>query len=338
MLKASGVLISSYEQFQPELSTLAQQAGASIWLDPASASLALWQWAKPAAIVSTKFPIALWKAVKNEAEQNGMRSCHVQDAVALTRFLSWLETDGVGVSETRAAAKLLEFRKEESGFVCVSFDTILGAGANGAIIHYHPTDKRPAVIGSQDVVLIDSGGHYRNGTTDVTRTVHMGTPTEHQKRCYTRVLQGHVDMARAVVANNIRPGDLDILARLPLFSDGLDYRHGTGHGVGAYLNVHEYPPGVFGRSTDSLTLQPGFIFSNEPGYYESGAFGIRIESLLLCKKAQTRHSFHHASYLDFENLTVVPFSRKLIEVDLLSQDQVRRVFFCQVCFLMLHLD
>jgi Xaa-Pro aminopeptidase len=236
------------------------------------------------------------------------------------------------VTEVEACQKLFEFRKQEDGFVGISFNTILGTGANGAIIHYHPTDKRPAVIGAEDVVLVDSGGHYRNGTTDVTRTIHMGSPTPHQRRCYTRVLQGHVDMARAVVSASIRPDQLDLVARLPLFADGLDYRHGTGHGVGAYLNVHEYPCLVSSVAKDNVPLQPGYIFSDEPGYYESGNFGIRIESLVLCKKANLQHKFHHPYYLEFENLTVVPFCRKLIDVDLLNNDQVRLLFanFCLV--------
>jgi Xaa-Pro aminopeptidase len=290
-LKSFGVTVSHYDKFTSSLAELASQHNAKVWLDPASANMHLWQSAKAATIVSVKFPIAMWKAVKNVAEQNGMRSCHVQDAVALTRFLSWLEDHGVGVSETQAVEKLLQFRQEEEGFVGVSFDTILGTGANGAIIHYRPTDARPAVIGANDMVLIDSGGHYRNGTTDVTRTVHMGTPTEHQVLSFQN--RESVSSAFLFVRNGatrecfrvmwiwqewwcprrlvqIRFGlfwfgklnsfptlqQLDILARVPLFSDGLDYRHGTGHGVGAFLNVHEYPPGVSGAIGDATTLQP----------------------------------------------------------------------------------
>ncbi len=209
-----------------------------------------------------------------------------------------------------------------------SFGTILGSGANGAIIHYRPSAARPALVGPDAMLLVDSGGHYESGTTDVTRTVHTGEPSAHQRRCYTRVLQGHVDLARAVVSSQVRGEQLDILARLPLFADGLDYRHGTGHGVGAYLNVHEAPPSVnSGRGSAHYDgpLLPGFIFSDEPGYYESGAFGIRIESLLLANPVATRHTFHAPYYLGFENLTVVPFSRKLIDVDLLSRDQIEYI-------------
>ncbi len=195
----NSVSVDSYENFWPALSQLAKQENASLWLDPNSANLVVWNTAKEANIVSSEFPIALWKvglgnnvlfvclflflhlqAIKNEAEQNGMRQCHVQDAVALTRFLCWLSKHGVGVSEVDAAQRLLEFREEEEGFVGISFRSILGTGGNGAIIHYSPSPDRPFVIGSDDMVLIDSGGHYKNGTTDVTRTVHMGTPTEHQ--------------------------------------------------------------------------------------------------------------------------------------------------------------
>jgi Xaa-Pro aminopeptidase len=204
----------------------------------------------------------------------------------------------------------------------------MGSGANGAIIHYHPSELRPALVSPDAMLLVDSGGHYTSGTTDVTRTIHTGTPTAHQKRCYTRVLQGHVDMARAVVSSAVRGEQLDILARLPLFADGLDYRHGTGHGVGAYLNVHESPPSVNGGRGSAHydgPLLPGFIFSDEPGYYESGAFGIRIESLLLANPVATRHTFHSPYYLGFENLTLVPFSRQLIEAELLSREQVEYI-------------
>ncbi len=326
-LDAQSVLVDAYEQFYKDLSRISGMPGARIWLDRHSTNCRVWEAAQPADIEDSVLPIDLWKAVKNEAEQNGMRDCHVRDAVALTRFLAWLEEEAKRrtILETEAADVLLSFRREEAGFVAPSFETILGAGANGAVIHYRPSALRPASVTSDCMVLIDSGGHYVDGTTDVTRTVHTGSPTPHQRRCYTRVLQGHVDLARAVVAPTTRAEQLDILARLPLYSDGLDYRHGTGHGVGAYLNVHESPPSVNsgkGSATYDGPLLPGFIFSDEPGYYESGSFGIRIESLLLTRKANTQHHFHFPHYLSFENLTLVPFCRKLIDRDLLSSDQV----------------
>ena len=328
-LEAEKVRLADYDAFFVELEKVLRHLPAKVWLDPNTACVRLIEAVSASAangVEKSALPIDLWKALKNTAEQNGMRDAHVKDASAVTRFLAWVSEAALQgkVTEVDACNKLLEYRSQEEGFVGISFETIMGTGGNGAIIHYHPSDERPAVIGSDDMLLIDSGGHYKNGTTDITRTIHLGNPTEHQKRCYTRVLQGHVDMARAVIAPTVRPDQLDLIARLPLHSDGLDYRHGTGHGVGAYLNVHEYPCSVSSRPS-SLAMQPGFIFSDEPGYYESGKFGIRIESLLLCKKAETRHTFHFANYLDFENLTVVPFSRKLIDVDLLSNDQIKYI-------------
>lgn len=332
-LHEKGVEVKDEKDLSAELRKL-RQAGAKFWVDGETVNVARAEesGAKEGDPVS---PLGAWKATKNAAEQRGMRACHVKDAVALTRFLAWLEEEGVGVSEMDAAEMLRQLRAQESGFLSISFETILGSGAHGAIIHYSPESCHPSKIGSEDVVLVDSGGHYREGTTDVTRTIHMGSPTPHQRRCYTRVLQGHIDLARAIIAPTTRAGQLDLIARLPLFQDGLDYRHGTGHGVGCCLNVHEYPPLISsGTSAASMScIVPGMIFSDEPGYYEKDVFGVRIESLLLCHTVDTLHRFHHNHYLAFENLTIVPFCRKMIDVSLLSREQVEYIdHFHTQCF------
>ncbi|RKP22752.1 peptidase M24, structural domain-containing protein [Syncephalis pseudoplumigaleata] len=210
----------------------------------------------------------------------------------------------------------------------LSFDTISGSGPNGAIIHYKPDPETCAVVKRDQMYLCDSGGQYRDGTTDVTRTFHFGTPTDYEKRCFTRVLQGHIAIDRAVFPATttdatLPPGfSLDILARAPLWRDGLDYRHGTGHGVGSFLNVHEGPQGIGYRPyCHEVPLMEGMTITNEPGYYEDGQFGIRIENVLLVHKVKTPQQFANVDYLGFENVTMVPIHKKLIDVDLLSPEE-----------------
>eukprot|EP01104_Vermistella_antarctica_P004148 TRINITY_DN14654_c0_g1_i1.p1 TRINITY_DN14654_c0_g1~~TRINITY_DN14654_c0_g1_i1.p1 ORF type:complete len:659 (-),score=124.35 TRINITY_DN14654_c0_g1_i1:1384-3327(-) len=275
-------------------------------------------------------PIILEKAIKNEVELEGMRRCHLRDAAALVSFLAWLEQELVenankALDECSVADRLQEFREELTDFVSLSFDTISGSGPNGAIIHYHPMPDTCAKLSTELMYLCDSGGQYRDGTTDVTRTVHFGKPTAHEIRCFTRVLQGHIALDAAVFPEGTNGYQLDLLARQYLWKDGLDYQHGTGHGVGAFLNVHEGPHGISFRPTSrDVALEPGMVVTNEPGYYESGAFGIRIENEMIVKEIETPHHFpKDKRYFGFEPITLVPLQRELFDYSLLSPSDVK---------------
>lgn len=270
-------------------------------------------------------PVVAAKAIKNETEVAGMREAHLRDAVALANFLCWLEKQiagGAVLTECDVDEKLNQCRAEQQGFVEPSFPTIAGANGNGAIIHYRPEPETCGKVDGNTLLLLDSGGQYDCGTTDITRTMHFGTPSDHMKACYTRVLQGHIGLDRAVFPEGTPGLALDTLARMPLWSMGLNYRHGTGHGVGAALNVHEGPQSISTRYNITTPLQAGMIVSNEPGYYEDGAFGIRIENLVLIKEADTSFRFGGQSYFAFEGLTMCPIQTKLIDLSLLSAVEV----------------
>jgi Xaa-Pro aminopeptidase len=212
---------------------------------------------------------------------------------------------------------------EQAGFVGLSFDTISSTGPNGAIIHYKPEKPSAARINADLVYLCDSGGQYIDGTTDVTRTLHFRTPSAHEKRCFTRVLQGHIAIDTAVFPDGTTGYLLDILARRALWADGLDFRHGTGHGVGAFLNVHEGPHGCGTRiAYNDIPLVPGMTLTNEPGYYEDGNFGIRIENVMLVRKVETPHNFGGRGYYGFEHVTLVPIQLKMIDRSLLTHNEI----------------
>ncbi|CAI9303350.1 unnamed protein product [Lactuca saligna] len=346
-LKKAGIELKPYDSILSEIKSLAAR-GAHLWLDTSSVN---------AAIVSTyatacdKFleglgnnskskgknlsgapsafckssPISLAKAVKNDAELEGMRNSHLRDAAALAEFWSWLEEEmskKTVLTEVEVSDKLLEFRSSQSGFVDTSFDTISGSGANGAIIHYRAEPESCSIVDTQKLFLLDSGAQYLDGTTDITRTVHFGQPSERQKECFTRVLQGHIALDQAVFPENTPGFVLDAFARSSLWKVGLDYRHGTGHGVGAALNVHEGPQSISFRFGNMTPLLKGMIISNEPGYYEDHAFGIRIENLLFVKEVNTPNRFGGITYIGFEKLTFVPIQTKLVDLTLLSAAEV----------------
>lgn len=333
-LATSGVTVCAYEAIMEDVAALAA-AGKAIWVDAASASVALYDAAagvdraNEAAVVTAPSPVSAAKAVKNSAELAGMRAAHVRDAVALVRFLTWLSgavaaAPAEGVRETTAADVLETYRAGMPHFFTPSFETISGSGANGAIIHYSAAGAgSTASVTAEDMYLLDSGGQYVDGTTDVTRTMHHGTPTAYQRGCFTRVLQGHIALASAVFPPGTTGLMLDALARLPLWRAGLDYRHGTGHGVGAALNVHEGPHSIAPRpAANGTALAVGMVVSNEPGYYEDGAFGIRIENLVEVIPAETAGSFGGGGYMRFRELTLVPLDRGLIDVALLTAAEV----------------
>jgi len=265
------------------------------------------------------------KAIKNSTELEGFRQCHIRDGAALARYFSWLEeqlNNGVKLNESQGSDQLAKFRSELDHFRGLSFQTISSTGPNGAIIHYAPDPDDCDIIKKDQIYLCDSGGQYLDGTTDVTRTWHFGTPTQEEKRAFTRVLQGHISIDTAIFPTGTTGYLIDSFARRALWQDGLDYRHGTGHGIGHYLNVHEGPHGIGTRiALNASPLKPGMTISNEPGYYADGRFGIRIESIVLVREVKTPNNFGDKGYLGFENITVCPIQTKLVDVTLMSEGE-----------------
>jgi len=271
-----------------------------------------------AKIAEAPDPVALPRACKNATEQDGTRAAHLRDGVAMVNFLAWLSA-ARSETELSAATKLLTYRGRADKFRGESFPAISGAGEDGAIIHYRVTPETDRPIKPNEVYLIDSGGQYLDGTTDITRTLWTGPEAAPAdiKANVTRVLAGHVALARAVFPEGVAGGHLDAFARSELWRAGLDYDHGTGHGVGSYLSVHEGPAGI-SRAAKPVPLQPGMILSDEPGYYLPGAYGVRLENLVLVQPADFPES--RKKFLRFETLTLVPFDRALIEPAMLAPD------------------
>ncbi|WP_321396592.1 aminopeptidase P family protein [Emcibacter sp.] len=274
-----------------------------------------------AVIVEGQDPCLLPKAMKNDVEIKGTRAAHNRDAVAVCKFLAWLDTAGPkgSIDEAAAAEKLLSFREEQDLFRDTSFDTISGAGPNGAIVHYRVTPDSSRTLEPDMLYLVDSGGQYLDGTTDITRTVCIGTPTEEQKDRFTRVLKGHIALAQARFPHGRSGAHLDSLARKPLWDVGLDYDHGTGHGVGSYLGVHEGPQSI-SRLGFGVPLEQGMILSNEPGYYKEGEYGIRIENLILVR--ERRFDEEERPMLSFETLTHVPIDKRLINAYMMTTAEI----------------
>jgi Xaa-Pro aminopeptidase len=265
-------------------------------------------------------PIALMKAVKNEIEIAGARAAHLRDGAAVTRFLAWFDREAPGgkLTEIEAVAALESFRRDTGLLKDISFPTIAGAGPDGAIVHYRVTTQSNRVIAPSELFLIDSGGQYEDGTTDITRTIAVGEPTAEMRDRFTRVLKGHIAIARAIFPEGTTGAQLDSFARQFLWAQGLDFDHGTGHGVGSYLSVHEGPARISKLGTTAL--KAGMILSNEPGYYKTGAFGIRIENLVLVVGAAAVPGAEKALYA-FETLTLAPIDRRLIVAEMLTPDE-----------------
>jgi Xaa-Pro aminopeptidase len=262
-------------------------------------------------------PVSLPKACKNPVELEGIRVAHRRDGAAVSRFLAWLarESKGGRLREIEVSDRLQALRQETGKLRDLSFDTISGAGPNGAIVHYHASDATERTLEPGSLYLVDSGGQYRDGTTDITRTVGIGTPTAEMRDRFTRVLKGHIALGMARFPAGTTGSQLDALARYALWQAGLDYDHGTGHGVGAYLSVHEGPHRI-SKVANNVALQPGMVVSNEPGYYKTGAYGIRIENLVAVKEARIDGA--DRKYLEFETLTLAPIDLDCIDVTLLT--------------------
>ncbi len=298
--------------------------GKSVRLDPSSAPSAFESMLKQsgAQILHGDDPCTLPKACKNTAEIEGTRAAHIRDGVAVTKFLHWLATEGQSgdVDEIAAARALETFRREDNTLKDLSFDSISGAGSNGAIVHYRVTTPTNRKLEKGSLFLIDSGGQYPDGTTDITRTVAIDTPTQEMRDRYTRVLQGHIALATARFPAGTSGSQLDGFARAPLWQAGLDYDHGTGHGVGSFLGVHEGPQRI-AKMPNSVALRPGMILSNEPGFYKSGAFGIRIENLIIVEEPSEVGGGERAM-MSFETITLAPLSRELIDSAILSDAEI----------------
>jgi Xaa-Pro aminopeptidase len=302
---------------------LADFAGKSVVADPERAVAAIFEALDNggATVLPLRDPAILPKAIKNEVEIAGHKSAQARDGAALSRFLHWVSVEAPkgGQTEMTAADQLEAFRKDTGLLEDLSFDTISGAGPNGAVVHYRVEEKTNRPIETGTLYLVDSGGQYRDGTTDVTRTLAIGTPTREMQERFTLVLKGHVALARAVFPVGTRGGQLDILARQFLWAQGLDYAHGTGHGVGSFLSVHEGPQRIATFGGGDEPLQAGMILSNEPGYYKTGEYGIRIENLVLVEERAVPGA--EKPMLGFETLTFAPIDRHLIALDLLSADE-----------------
>ncbi|WP_299381370.1 aminopeptidase P family protein [uncultured Kiloniella sp.] len=279
-------------------------------------------------LVRAMDPVSLPKARKNTSELDGIRAAHIRDGAAMVRFLKWVtesateraDTDNP-VTEMEAVYKLLSFREEVPLFKDSSFDTISGAGPNGALCHYKVSDESSLPLKRDEIFLIDSGGQYLDGTTDITRTVIIGTPNAEMKDRFTRVLMGHIALSTAKFPKGTNGIQLDSLARRPLWDAGLDYDHGTGHGVGCFLGVHEGPQRI-AKASSPVALEPGMFLSNEPGYYKAGEYGIRIENLIIVRDAGKMVGLDTPLY-DFETVTLCPIDLRLIEPALMSAGDIK---------------
>ncbi|KAL2498439.1 aminopeptidase P1 [Abeliophyllum distichum] len=317
-----------------------------VWVD-GTCCFALYSKMNADKVLMQPSPLALAKALKNPVEMQGLKNAHIRDGAAVVQYLVWLDKQmqefygasgyfiegesvkkndqpkSVKLTEVSVSDKLEEFRASKQHFRGLSFPTISSVGPNGAIIHYSPAVESCAELDPNRMYLFDSGAQYLDGTTDITRTVHFGKPTPHEKACYTAVLKGHIGLGNARFPNGTTGHTLDILARVPLWKDGLDYRHGTGHGIGSYLNVHEGPHQIsFRPPARNVPLQPSMTVTDEPGYYEDGNFGIRLENVLIIKEVDTKFNFGDKGYLSFEHITWAPYQRKLIDSGILVAEEI----------------
>ena len=317
----NAVSILPIKEFGSELNSLAR-GSKKIRLDPKTCPAWVAEKFNSASlsIVHGDDPTLIPKAKKNKVELAGTRAAHIRDGAAFVRFLNWfsLNSKQGQLDEMNAATKLQNFREKDPLFKDLSFDTISGSGPNGAIVHYRVTEESNRTIELGDLYLVDSGAQYLDGTTDITRTIAVGDPGDEAKNYFTRVLKGHIAIASSKFPVGTNGSQLDALARAPLWAIGADYDHGTGHGVGSYLGVHEGPQRI-SKLPNSVSLQPGMIVSNEPGYYKSGAYGIRLENLLVVQSEIIPNS--ERAMLSFETITLAPFDRSMILNELLEDHE-----------------
>jgi Xaa-Pro aminopeptidase len=296
-----------------------------VWLDEASAS----EWVvrsigREAGLIFKPSPIHLFKAVKNKIEIAGSKRAHLRDGAAMVNFLCWLEKavpEG-GVTELSAAEKMEDFRRRQDHFMGLSFKTISSYAGHGAVVHYAVSPETDIPLKPEGIYLIDSGSQYNDATTDSTRTVCLGRPTEELRDRFTRVLKGLISLTRLSFPQGTFGTQVDMLARLALWEKGLNYGHGTGHGIGAYLNVHEGPQSIAPARGFGVSLEPGMVMSIEPGYYKENEYGLRVENLVLVVKDLSK-STRSFSYHTFETLTLCPIDLRLIKKGLLTAEEIR---------------
>jgi len=316
------VRIRPVDELGPALDSLGE-AKKKVRMDPATqpAWVSMRLKAAGAAIDRGPDPCQLPKARKNAVQMDGMRAAHLRDGAAVTRFLAWLpEATAGGLTEMQAADHLEALRRENDLYRGLSFPTIAGSGPNGAIVHYRVTEETDRPLGDGELFLVDSGAQYLDGTTDITRTVAIGAPSADMRRHFTLVLKGHMALARARFPEGTTGNQLDVLARQALWAEGLDYDHGTGHGVGSFLSVHEGPHRIT-KTANRTELQPGMVVSNEPGYYRTDAYGIRIENLVAVSELE-RPAGAERDVFGFETLTLAPLDRSLIDTALLDAPEI----------------
>ena len=316
-LKAEGVTIAEYDKVFDYVSKLKTP----VCLDANKVTFKLYNTIPDECrIIDMPSPADLMKSIKNDTEVQGIRNAMERDGVALVRFFMWLEkaVPGGNVTEIMIPEKLVEYRSQQKNFVGESFDTISGYGPNGAIVHYHVSNESSLPVKLEGLLLVDSGAQYFDGTTDITRTLAVGPLTDQMKKDYTMVLKGHINLATAIYPQGTRGSQLDILARKALWDEGLNYLHGTGHGIGHFLNVHEGPQNIR-MNENPTTLQPGMVTSNEPGLYRAGQYGIRIENLIRTKHEMTTE---FGDFYSFETLTLGPIDTTPIVKEMLTEKEI----------------
>lgn len=318
-LHAQNISFADYHKFSSYLSKL--ESKSALHVDPNKVNYAIYESiSSDCKIVESTSPVTLLKSKKNEVEINGFRNALIKDGVALTKFFIWLDKsiDSGKLTEYTIGKKLLEFREEQELFFGESFATIAGYASNGAIVHYSANEDSAKTLSRNSFLLLDSGGQYFDGTTDITRTVSLGTLSDQQKIDYTLVLKGHINIATCRFPEGTRGSQIDILARKAMWDRGMNYGHGTGHGIGHFLNVHEGPQSI--RMDENPTkLVPGMVLSNEPGLYRAGEYGIRIENLILVKEEEET-SF--GRFFGFETLTLFPIDTNAIDLSILNKNEI----------------
>lgn len=322
-LRNAGVETADYQEIEELLQELPE--GTVLQADRQSVNYHLWECVPGDIRIKDKeSPVVKSKAIKNQTEIRHIRQAHVKDGIAVTKLIYWLKTH-VGkekITEISAAAKLEELRAQAEDYLGPSFDPIIAYGAHGAIVHYEATPETDVELFPEGLLLMDTGGHYLEGTTDITRTIALGEISEEERQAYTSVLRGHLHLGAAHFLYGCCGQNLDILAREPLWEQGLDFRHGTGHGVGYLLNVHEGPQSFRFRITENgpaVVLEEGMILSNEPGYYCAGKYGIRHENLVLCTEAQKTE---YGRFMKLETLTMVPFDTDAIDPRQMTEQEL----------------
>ncbi|GLD72765.1 xaa-Pro aminopeptidase 2 [Lates japonicus] len=315
------VQLKGYDAVLDNLKTYVAQPGVKVWIGTEYTNYALYELITPQdkLMTSSYSPVLTTKAVKDETEQRILRDAHVRDAVAVIQLLMWLEKAVPEGKETELTASeyVNKCRGKQKDSRGPSFETISASGPNAALAHYSPTNETSRRLTVEEMYLVDSGGQYLDGTTDITRTVHWGTPTAMQKEAFTRVLMGNIEISRTIFPSGTRGVNMEMLGRRALWEVGLNYGHGTGHGVGNYFGVHEWPVGFQGNN---IPFRAGMFTSIEPGYYKENDFGIRIEDIAVIVPIQTKYG---QNFLTFNTVSLVPYDRKLIDTSLLSSEQLQ---------------